>query len=219
MKITEKNFPKVADRIYRMRQHWRRRVKVGNVVQYVATVAFFVFSLLWACHMLPVWLAENLAQKDLGFTRYIADGWDLILNLCKAPQDPAAQVWAGIPCVFALSFLAAAVAAVIVALRYKPEPKKKEQLKHSVLSGMVTGIKIYQERIGLFENFASYWSNILSPVFAVCVVGLAAYLFGINGLFETETDTFISIAIYGLLGSCIAHRVASFLLTLPVALL
>lgn len=219
MKITEKNFPKVSAKMHRLRQHWRRRVKISHVVQYVATVAFFALSLMWACHMLPVLLAEELAQKNLGFIRHIANAWDFVLDIFKVPEDPVARVFAGVPCMFVLSFLVAAVAAVVASVRYKPEPKPKDQLKHSVLSGMITGIKIYQERIGLLENYAVVWSNILSPVFAVCMMGLVAYLFGINSMFKDHMEGFIGVVIFVTIGSCIGHRLLSFLLSLPVALL
>lgn len=195
MKITEKNIQKVSDRVYNLRQHWRRRVKIKNVVHQVASSVFFVLSIVCAYSLLDIILLDEAQGK----------GYGLLTMLLG---------------VYGISFLSAVIAAVIIACRCKKEPRSKAKgFKYSEINSMVTGIKIYQERISPLEQFHGRLNNILSLAFALLLTGMVAYFYAIRGLFEAHWESFLGWAIFGTIFSGLVHRLLLGLLSFPVSLL
>lgn len=141
-------------------------------------------------------------------------------GLFSVPGKPALSVLTVFLALYAISFLVAAIAAIIVAVKFQKEPiGKKHRLEYSIVSSMATGMKIYQERINPMELFHGKFNSTLSLAFALIITGLVAYIFGINKMFEAHWDAFLEWAIFGTAILWIVHRLLLGLLSFPVALL
>lgn len=220
MQISEKNIQKVSDRVHTLRQHWRQRVQISHVVHPVASSVFFLLSVVYSYSLLPLLLPEELQAQSLGFLDYFGHAWHFLQNLFSVPEKPVLSVFTVFFALYGISFLAAAVAAVIAACKCKKEPKPKVKgLKHSQVSSMVTGIKIYQERISVWENVNGTLNSILSLAFSLILTGMVAYAFAHHGLFEAHWEAFLGWAIFGTAASWVAHRLLLGGLRFPVALL
>lgn len=220
MKITENNFQKVSARVHGLRQQWRCRIKVKDFVHQPASVTFFVLSVLCSYGLLSLFLLDHYQIENLGFVRYLGKAWEFLKGIFSVPGKPALSVLTVFLALYAISFLAAAVAAIIVAVKFQKEPiKKKQRLEYSNVSSMVTGLKIYQERINPLEGFHGKLNSILSLAFSLIITGLVAYIFGINKMFQAHWETFLGWAIFGTAILWIVHRLLLGILSFPVALL
>ena len=220
MKITEKNIRKVSDRVYGFRQQWRCRVQVKNVVHYAASPVFFLLSIFYIYPVLSVILFNDTPGETLPLLAFLEKLWRFLVDLFTVSGKPDLSALIVFFALYAAGFLAAAVAALVVVIRYKKEPRPKPAtLSYSKVSSMATGMKIYQERVSPLESFHGKCNSILSLVFALLSTGLVAYFFAGNHLFSDNWEAFAAWAIFGTVGAWIVHRLLLGLLTLPVALL
>ncbi len=220
MKITEKNIQRVSDRVHALRQHWQCRRKIRDIVHRVASCAFSLLSIVYAYNFLHLILPKELQGASLGILDYLGKAWEFLQKLFSVPGDPGLSVLTVFLALYAVSFLVAAIAAIVVALKFKKEPRPKgKKLVYSSVSSMVTGLNIYQERLGPMESFHGKFNSILSLAFALLFTGMVAYGFILYDLFEAHWKAFLAWAVVGTAFSWVVHRLLLGLLTFPVALL
>ena len=220
MKITEQNIQKVSDRVYHLRQQWRRRVRISHVVHYVASSVFFLLSVVYAYSLLPLFLPKELQGNSSYLLGYLGRAWNFLQHSLSVPGQPALSAFTVFLAPFAISFLAAAVAAVIVALQYRAEPRPKVKgLKYNSIHSMYTGLRIYQEHIKFFEGFHGKLNSILSLAFSLLLTGMVAHALVSLGQFKTYWEVFLGWAIFGTAISWAAHRLLLGLMSFPVSLL
>lgn len=71
MRVTEENIQKVSDRVYGLRQQWRCRVKVKDIVHRPASVAFLLLSIVYSYSLLSALLLNDPQMEKTGFLKYL----------------------------------------------------------------------------------------------------------------------------------------------------